>query len=227
MNVIVEERENRTLEVLLTSTSPFQLIGGKTCGLIGVGLTQLLIWFIPLILMMLSSYNLLQGLQIDRRLVDTLVLIGVSIIPVFFTYGAFLSAIGAAAPDFSQAQMFSSLLNLPFMIPLLLFFVLYSNPNSSLAIALSLIPPTAPMTLGIRSIAGPLPPAQIALSLGVLSITALLSIWLSGYVWKAGWQYSNGLRLRWRPFRKKPGRTLPAAENDPDLAPTPELEDGR
>jgi ABC-2 type transport system permease protein len=209
MNVIVEERENRTLEVLLTSVTPFQLIGGKTSGLILVGFTQLLLWFMPLLLLFFSSSNSLRGLDPSQHLFETLAIILASVIPVFITYAAFLSVIGAATEESGQAQMLSSILNLPFIIPILLFFVIYNNPQGSLAIALSLLPPTAPITLGIRSITGPLPPEQIALSLGVLTFIAIIAVWLSGYVWKAGWQFGKGVRLRWLPRRRKKLEELP------------------
>ena len=46
LQAVVEEKENRTMEVMLTSVSPNQLMTGKIVGNIGVGLTQLLIWIL-------------------------------------------------------------------------------------------------------------------------------------------------------------------------------------
>ena len=41
---IVDEKENRTMEIIVTSVSPEQLMYGKILGNLCVGLTQLLIW---------------------------------------------------------------------------------------------------------------------------------------------------------------------------------------
>ena len=44
LQAVTNEKENRTIEILATSLRPLELIGGKSLGLISVGLTQLIIW---------------------------------------------------------------------------------------------------------------------------------------------------------------------------------------
>ncbi len=44
MTAVTDEKENRTMEVLLTSVSPTQLIGGKVLGIAAVTFTQFAIW---------------------------------------------------------------------------------------------------------------------------------------------------------------------------------------
>ena len=44
LQAITDEKENRTMEIAITSLSPWQLISGKSIGLIGVALTQITIW---------------------------------------------------------------------------------------------------------------------------------------------------------------------------------------
>ncbi len=46
LQAVVEEKENRTMEIVITSISPTQLMSGKVIGNLGVGLTQLLIWIL-------------------------------------------------------------------------------------------------------------------------------------------------------------------------------------
>ena len=44
LQAVTDEKENRTVEVMATSVSANQLIGGKTAGLVAVALTQVFVW---------------------------------------------------------------------------------------------------------------------------------------------------------------------------------------
>ena len=44
LQAITDEKENRTMEIMVTSLSPWQLIAGKSVGLLGVAFTQIVIW---------------------------------------------------------------------------------------------------------------------------------------------------------------------------------------
>ena len=48
LQVVTDEKENRTMEIMITSISPVQMIGGKSVGLVAVGLTQLFVWIISI-----------------------------------------------------------------------------------------------------------------------------------------------------------------------------------
>ncbi|MCD4739196.1 MAG: ABC transporter permease [Anaerolineae bacterium] len=50
LQAVVDEKENRTMEILITSLSPGELIGGKTVGLTCVALTQLFAWGLPVLI---------------------------------------------------------------------------------------------------------------------------------------------------------------------------------
>ena len=49
LQAVTTEKENRTVEVMATSLSPLDLVGGKAVGLMAVALTQLLIWIAALV----------------------------------------------------------------------------------------------------------------------------------------------------------------------------------
>ncbi|HUS01746.1 MAG TPA: ABC transporter permease, partial [Chitinophagaceae bacterium] len=51
MRGVMEEKMNRIAEVVISSVRPFQLMVGKIIGIAAVGLTQLLIWFILIIVL--------------------------------------------------------------------------------------------------------------------------------------------------------------------------------
>ena len=57
MQAVVEEKENRTMEVLVTSVSPVQFIGGKVLGIVAVSLTQLVAWVVVGVLAVVMASN--------------------------------------------------------------------------------------------------------------------------------------------------------------------------
>ena len=66
MQAVVEEKENRTMEILLTSLSPGQLITGKIIGISAVGLTQILVWGGLAILIIVMGRSTIEWLQYVR-----------------------------------------------------------------------------------------------------------------------------------------------------------------
>jgi len=50
MSAVADEKENRTMEVLITSIPPGRLIGGRIIGIVSIGLTLLITWTLVIIL---------------------------------------------------------------------------------------------------------------------------------------------------------------------------------
>ncbi|MFN2164893.1 MAG: ABC transporter permease, partial [Anaerolineae bacterium] len=55
LQAVTAEKENRTVEIMATSLSPLQLIGGKALGLMAVALTQLLVWAVALVIGLVAA----------------------------------------------------------------------------------------------------------------------------------------------------------------------------
>ena len=76
MQAVVEEKENRTMEVIITSVSPNQFMAGKIVGDTCVGLTQILAWLLLIIIPILVERNtvtFLQGIQVSSQTLAVLV----------------------------------------------------------------------------------------------------------------------------------------------------------
>jgi ABC-2 type transport system permease protein len=197
MQAVVEEKENRTIEILLTSVSSGQLMSGKIIGIIGVGLTQLLIWigFALLIVQVGRNYiELLAALTISPSFILLLV---VTLLPVFVMISALMAAIGATVTDTREGQQITGLFTLPVVAPFWLASQLITSPNSPLALALSFFPLTAPVTLTFRAGFGSIPPWQLALNVLVLVLSAAASLWIAGRAFHLG-MLRYGQRLKWR-----------------------------
>ncbi len=193
LQAVTEEKENRTIEVVLTSVSTEQFMAGKIIGNMAVGWTQIVTWFL------FGALGLLAGrasveLQIAPQMFLLIVFI---ILPSFVTISALMAAIGASVTEAREANTVISILLLTLWIPYFLIPSLTNNPHSLLAITLSLLPFTAPLALFIRNQVTLLPDWQIAISAVIQVAAAIGSLWLAGRAFRLG-MLRYGKRLRWR-----------------------------
>ncbi len=197
MQAVVDEKENRTVEIIVTSVSPGQLMGGKVIADIAVGFTQLVVWtlFIILILAFGKSYiPFLDGLRFSGELVAVILAV---MLPAFIMISGLMAAIGATVTEGTEAQQIMGLFTFPIWLPFMLVTLFFQNPNSPLAIAMSLFPLTAPMTLSIRLGITPLPAWQIIASITILVLSAIGALWLAGRAFRLGMlRYGQRLRLK-------------------------------
>lgn len=197
MQAVTEEKENRTMEVIVTSVSPGQFMAGKIIGDIAIGLTQLLTWALFGVLIVLAGRPSLAFLREVQIAPQTLLLIALVVLPSFVTISALTAALGAAVTEAREGQQVIGILTLPVWIPYMLMFTLMTNPNSPLAVTLSLLPFTAPLTMLIREGMTFLPAWQITVSALVQIAAAAGSLWLAGRVFRLGMlRYGKRLKLR-------------------------------
>ena len=199
LQAVVEEKENRTMELLVTSISPNKLMAGKIAGIIGIGWTQLTIWFgMVLLLVLVGSFfiDLPRWISIS---IGYLVLAVVLFVPAFVMLAALMVAVGATLTDAQEAQQVTSIFTLPLFIPFWFALTLINHPNGPVAIGLSFFPFTAPITLAIRAGFTSIPIWQIVLSLGLLVISAAFAVWFAGRAFRLG-MLRYGQRVAWREF---------------------------
>ena len=197
MQAVVEEKENRTMEIMVTSVSPGQLMSGKIIADIAAGLTQLVVWgiFLVLILMAGKSYiPVLSGISFPAR---TILLLLAIMLPAFVMISSLMAAVGATVTEATEGQQMMALFTLPIWLPYILIALFIENPNSPLSIALSLFPLTAPMTLALRLGFSNIPSWQLITSIFILLISAWGAIWLAGRAFRLG-MLRYGQRLRWK-----------------------------
>jgi ABC-2 type transport system permease protein len=197
LQAVVEEKENRTMEIVITSVSPGQLMAGKIIGNISVGLTQLVIWLIfGWVGLKVGGqfFPFLQDFSISTEYAIVLLLV---LLPSFAMVAAIMAAIGSTMTETREAQQVSGLFSLPIMIPYYLASPIMMNPNGTLAVALSYFPLTAPITILMRMAFTVVPVWQLAINIGILVIFAALAIWFAGRAFRLGMlQYGKKLSLK-------------------------------
>lgn len=166
MNGVLEEKSSRIVEVLLATTTPKELLYGKLFGIGAAGLTQLAVWMAALAVVTapgVASALAFGAGTIPQVAPSVLVHFLFHFLLGFFLFAAMYAAIGAATNSVQEAQPLTGIV-VPFLIAPMLFMVTVINdPDSTLAVVLSLIPTFTPLLMMLR-IAVKSPPAwQIAL----------------------------------------------------------------
>ncbi len=186
LQALVDEKENRTIEILLTSVSSDQLMIGKTLGNLSVGITPLLVWLLVGGIVVGFFINSLPAEfhgQYDWNMVWVLVL---SFIPAFLMISALMAAVGATATEAREAQQVAGLFSLPIMLPLFVLPALMQNPDGMISVTLSLIPFTAPVALTTRISFSTVPAWQLILSISLIWLMAAGALWLAGRAFRLG-----------------------------------------
>jgi ABC-2 type transport system permease protein len=194
-SAIIREKEQRSMEMVITSVSPQQLVAGNVLGLALLSLTQLAIWSAGGALavgLMLASLPEMQRIVFPWHVISWALLLG---IPGYLLYAVLAAGLGVIAGDSRQAQQLAGLLGLLGMVPLWLAGLLLSAPNSPIIVALTLFPLTAPMISLMRMALGTVPLWQLIASFWLIIISLLASIWLVARIFRAAMlMYGQALR---------------------------------
>lgn len=183
---MVEEKENRTMEIVITSVSPKELMAAKIIGNLAIGLTQIIVWImfgVIAILFLKNSVPAAQNMQVD---ISSLLIMAGTFIPSLVMVGALMAMTGAVVTDAREAQQVSGLFTLPIMLPYFFISSLMLNPNGPLATGLSLFPLTAPISLPMRASFTIVPAWQVILAISLLVLCAAAAIWLASRAFQVG-----------------------------------------
>ena len=183
---VSEEKENRVVEVLITSVSPLALMTGKVLGLGATGLLQVGVWLVSLALFVpriVSAFPDIGDLALSPGLAAAIV---VFFLAGYFVFAVVMAGISAATVSAREASSLSSIVLLPALAPLILASLISLAPNGAFARILTFIPFTAPATMMIRLGVTDVALWEIALCLGVTVASGLALLWLSARVFRAG-----------------------------------------
>ncbi|MFC1782835.1 ABC transporter permease [Planctomycetota bacterium] len=194
---VVEEKSSRIIEMLLSALTPFELMAGKIIGLTAVGLTIIIIWAAAVYgVMTWQGVNLPVGWEIFPFFVIYYVL-------GFMLLTSILAAIGSTCNTTKEAQSLMTPVTIMFVAPMMTWFILAQNPNGTLAVVFSFIPPITPMIMMLRIAASDeLPLLHILATIVLMLVSVPVVMWMAGKVFRTGilmYGKRPGLReiLRW------------------------------
>jgi ABC-2 type transport system permease protein len=188
MRGIVQEKSDRVVEVLISSMSPRELLTGKILGLAAVGLTQLTVWvlmggivgaYVGTMAAAATSFNVLQFLQ-PMMFVWFLLFF----LLAYLTYVSVYAIGGAACNSEKEAQQMTMPIIMVLSIPWFVMMPIILNPDSAMAVGLSMSPLFAPMTMFARVLVSDPPAIQIAISIAVSVLTVAFLLWVTAKVFR-------------------------------------------
>ena len=233
MQSVIEEKNSRVLEVMVSSVKPFQLMMGKILGVASVAIVQVAIWGVLIfgvgsfVLPQLMPAEAMMGaeameagvatnvdpemLQVVSAMTDSAYLAKIFICLILFVFGGFLlysamfAAIGSAVDNVQDAQQLQTPVMLPIILGLLMMLAVINDPNSPIAFWFSVIPFTSPIVMMAR-IPYDIPMWEIALSLVLLYASFMVMVWLAAKIYRVGiFMYGKkpSLKELWKWMRYK------------------------
>jgi ABC-type Na+ efflux pump permease subunit len=188
---VAREKENRTVEILLLSLRPRELMLGKILGLSVVALLQMAVWIGGGLLVLGRGKEVLSGAAAFELPAGFVIWALLYFLLGYLLYASLMGAIGALAPNVRESGQFTILVLLPLMIPVWFNSLFIQTPDSPLALALSLFPLTAPTSMITRLAATQVPTWQIAASLAGLAVTTYFLVQAAARFFRADTLLTN------------------------------------
>lgn len=196
-SAVVREKEQRAMEMVITSLSPRELVMGKVLGMTLLSLTQVAVWMIgagTAVGLALFGTLSVQDLSIPWWALLWAVLLGV---PAYFLYAVLGSGLGVIAGDKQQARQLAGMLGFLGMGPLYLMGAIIDNLGGPLGVGLTLFPLTAPTIALFRMTLSDVPTWQLTASFGIIVVSLTVSTWIVARIFRAAMlMYGQSLRPR-------------------------------
>ncbi|MBV9251649.1 MAG: ABC transporter permease, partial [Acetobacteraceae bacterium] len=178
---IAEDKMQRVFEMMLSSVTPFELMAGKVLASLGASLTSSAFYIAGglLVLWGMAMFNLAP----------------LDLLPWFFIYliadvvmlSAWSVALGSASATPQDAQHLVFLLILPIMIPMFVMAPVIQQPNGTLAVVMSFLPPFTPVLMLLRqALPGRVPWWQPWVGVVGGIACALAVVWAASRIYRIG-----------------------------------------
>ena len=209
---LAEEKSSRVLDVMVTSSSPFQIMMGKILGIAMVAVAQIAIWAVLVIAAskfllpaLLSPEMLATNDMTMQAIVGTFgdtgyvtMLFGLLLLFMlggFLLYAALYAAAGSAVDSVQEGQQYNTIIMMPLVLSVIVMMSVFNDPNSPLAFWTSMIPFTSPIVMIARVPFG-IPAWEIVVSLLVLYASFIAVAWLAASIFRIG-IFMHGKRPSW------------------------------
>jgi len=169
---LVDEKENRLIEVLLSSVSTRQLITGKAMGLGTAGLIQVAVWLVSLPLLLNLASSTFGGFFSAIQLPANFIVLGLVYFILGYLFFVVVAAgIGAISTNTQEGNQLVAILTVPVFIPFWFGSLLFLFPNNPIWVFLTIFPITAPVTTMLRLGVSDVPIWQLVVSIVVLGLS--------------------------------------------------------
>lgn len=180
------EKEGRIIEILLSSISPTELLTGKILGLGALGLGQMLFWLGSAAALLSATVAIFAMVGAIKLSLTTVILAVIYFILGYLLFATLMAVAGSMGTTMRESQQISGIFSIGAALPYMAISLVFSNPNSPILVALSYFPLTAPVMMLVRLGFGPVPAGQVAISLALLVLGLVFSLWAGAKIFRAG-----------------------------------------
>jgi ABC-2 type transport system permease protein len=196
MTSIVEEKNNRIVEILASSLTPFQMMLGKVVGVGTVALFQIGIWAGTATLISTNQRRIMEALGADSAgpIPFAMPQLGADLLVVFLLFfglgfllfAAMYAAVGAMCNTVQEAQQAQMPVMMFVLAGFFSVFALIREPNGTAAQVLTYVPLLSPFVTPMRHSISPLPVTEVLLSAAVTVVGMLAIIWVASRIYRVG-----------------------------------------
>ena len=176
---VVEEKENRISEMILTTVSTKHLIVGKIFSMMLLGLIQIMTLVIPIVVMtIIYKDNPMVSMVLSQIVIDPITIITNLALLVFsiFLATGFLTYIGTITPTAKDASQFIGPVIIGVVFPLYFMSAFLATEPSGFVYFLTYFPLSAPTALMLRSAFGTLTTPELIIGLVEIAILSAIVI---------------------------------------------------
>lgn len=191
MNGVLEEKSSRIVEVILATVRPIELMLGKLLGIGLAGLTQLAIWLGTMVALsapaVVGALSLVpEGVQLPQVTLALVAHFLILFLLGFALFATLYAAIGAATNNVQEAQQLAGFMVVFLVAPIFFMVPIINDPDSTLAVVLSMIPLLTPLLMMLR-IAVKMPPLwQILTAYAMTAAFVGFLIWVCARIYRVG-----------------------------------------
>jgi ABC-2 type transport system permease protein len=186
---VIEEKENRVIEVLITSLRSTELLSGKILAFGLLGIIQIVVWGAAIVALLafalsLPAFQTMSVLLNIRIPTDQFPLMFLYFVFGYLLFAGVYGAVGAISNSMREGPSYAAIFTLPAALPFYFFAIFQATPNAPVPVFLSIFPLTAPISMMMRLSSTPVPTDQIIISLVLLAASAGGMMWFAGRIFR-------------------------------------------
>ena len=204
LSSVGEEKENRSMEMVLTYTNERSVIIGKLTAVSLVALTQVL-FFIIIGLLGLAAYQLIGndvrlplGIDLNALVFDPFaILLAVGfLVAGFLMFAGFMTATASVMPSMKEANSLSTVFFIGAFLPFYFISLILTDPGNRITTFLTFFPLTSPVVTLVRNTVGNMSPLEAGAALFVMIIFMFISLWVAIRAFRLGaLEFNNRISL--------------------------------
>jgi ABC-2 type transport system permease protein len=174
---VTEEKENRVIEIMLSSVSSQQLLAGKVLGLGAAGLVQVAVWFAAVRIFAQQasgSISVLAEMTVPAGLLAWAL---VYFVLGYLLFAALYAGVGSIGSNAREAQSWSAVFVMPALVPMWFSGLIITYPDSVFAKILTLFPLSAPVAVMVRLPNESISAWEMGLSIAILAASVAVAMW--------------------------------------------------